>query len=607
MKTQNSKSSSTSGSSTAKTSGISGKNVSLNAENKITEEGARLDAKDTLSLSATTLDSRAAADKTWSSDSSKTDTERVGLYADANASAHAGGVEGTNASASVSAGIKAQYQTENSSNSSSTSTAVTSTYGGKNVVLNVKDKATLEGTKINATENVDITAGSLDYKAAKNTSTSSSSSDNKNIEAKLGVGAGASASAGGGAEAGYGGTIKGKAGLDGSDSGSSSSTSNVGSISGTNINIKTTKGDVNMEGTNLKSTGNTTVDAKGNLNYTAARDTSSSNNSSYNGEIKGELATYNQELSGKGGYNQNNSSSDKAVTGSINTGGNLTLKSGGSTTLEGTQLNSKGDTTIDAKGSVNLKQATSTTSGNGFNVEGEGKIGADGGYVKADGGYNNSSSSTAQTANINSSGNIKITSGQSTNIQGSDINAGKKVDISAGGGLNVTAKEESSSNFNVSGGVGFGNGGAQVDANLGGEKTTTKTGANISGAGGVNLSSGAAGTTLEGTQVKSSGGNVTVTSEGGITQKNANSSTVGGSVGVTFGSATNPGLTDLDLNLDAKSQKTNIAAGGGGTVTVQSNTKSGTAIAQKNGTSVPDPKKPEDAKKSEEPKKSDKK
>ncbi len=569
LKTQFGTSSSSSGSTTARTSGISGGNVNLNAENKITEEGARLDAGNNLTLSATELESRAAANKTWSSSSSDTITNRTGVYADAQGSATAGGVEGTAAGGSVSAGVKTQVTSNSTSSSNSSSTAVTSTYNAGNLTLNIKDKASLEGTQMNASGNVDITAGSLDYKAAKNTSTSSSDELNLNAELKLGVGAGGSVDASGKADGGYGVTGKGKLGADGGSSGSSSSTAVVGGINGGTINIKTTQGDVNLEGTNLKSTGDTTVDAKGNLNFTEARNTSSTSQNNYNGEIKAEVGSVNNEVEGKGGYAQKGSSSDTAVTGGINSGGTITLKSGGDTTLVGADLNSGGDTTVDAKGSVNLKQATSTSSSTEFNVQGEAKIGEGGGHVKASGGYETTNSSTADTANINSKGNIKITSGTDTNIQGSNIGAGGTVDVDAGGKLNVTAKEESSSSFNASASGGFGAGGTMLQGNLGGSLDNTKTGATISGGNGVNLTSGKGGTTLEATQISSKNGDVNVTSQGTVTQKTVTNTSVSGSIGGAIGNATKPGLTDLSLDANIDTQKTSITSGGG-RVNVQS-------------------------------------
>jgi filamentous hemagglutinin family protein len=570
LKTQLGTSSSTTGSSTAATSGISGRNVNLNAENKITEEGARLNATNNLTLSATSLESRAAADKTWSSSSSDTVTTRTGVYADAQGEANAGGVEGTGVSGSVSAGFKSQVQTDSNSSSSSSSTARTSTYGGTNVTLNIKEKASLEGTNITATNNVDLTAGSLDYKAARNTSSSSSDNLSTNLEAKLGVGAGGSASATGGAEGGYGVTVKGKLGAEGGSAGNSSSTAVVGGINGANVTVKTTQGDANLEGTNINATNNATLDVKGNLNFTEARNTSSSTSNNYNGEIKAEFGSYNNEVEGKGGYSQQGSSSNTATTGSINAGKNLTVTAGGNATLVGTDLNSGGDTTLGARGSVNLLQATSTTSSSGFNVSGEGKIGADGGHVKAQGGYDSANSSTADTANINAKGNVTITSGADTNVQGSNISAGKVVSLDAGGGLNVTTKQESSSSLNASASGGFGAGGVALNGEVGGSRERTSSGATISGGTGVNLNSGKAGTTLQATQVSTKSGDVNVTSQGQVTQTSATSSSVSGSIGASIGSATNPGVTDLSLDGSLDTQRTSLSAGGGGKVNVQS-------------------------------------
>lgn len=558
-----------SGSTTARTSSLGGNNVNLNARNKITEEGAKLNAENDLSMSAKSLESRAAANTSWSDSSSNTNTSRIGAYADAEGKASLGGTDGAQAGGSVSAGVKVQHQRESSSESSQSSTAVTSSYGGKNVKITTTDNTSLEGTTINANGGaVDITAGSLDYKAAKNTSSSSSSSSSLDASLKLGVGAGAEA----GQEdtgAGVGVTGKAKVGLEGSSSNSSNSQSVVGSIGGGTINIKTTKGDTNLEGTNLKSTGSTTIDSAGDVNFTAARDTSSSNSTNYNGEIKAEFGQVNNEVGLKGGYGDESKNSDRAVTGTIESGGGITIKAKGDATIEGANLDSQGDTTLAAGGNVNLKQATSTESSSGGSIKGDATLGDSGVSAKVSGGYESSDSKKADTVDINARGNLNISSGKDTNIQGGTLSAGGTANVNAGGQLNVTAKEESSSSFNVSGGVGVGKAGVGGNVQLGGEASQTQQGATISGGSGVNLTSGAAGTNLQGTQVKSQSGDVNVKSQGAVKTSAAVSTSIGGSFGVAAGAGTTTGVTQAGVSGDVGVQSTKVQAGG--QVKVQSN------------------------------------
>src|SRR3546814_14973614 len=66
------------------------------------------------------------------------------------------------------------------------------------------------------------------------------------------------------------------------DEQSSSSQAVVGGFSsGGNLNIKTTKGDANFEGTNISADGDGSIQSAGSVNFNAARDEASSSSNSH--------------------------------------------------------------------------------------------------------------------------------------------------------------------------------------------------------------------------------------------------------------------------------------------------------------------------------------
>src|SRR3546814_3775757 len=103
-----------------------------------------------------------------------------------------------------------------------------------------------------------------------NTESSSSSSNTGTAEVKVGVSVTKAVKAE--ASGGYG----------HEDEQSSSSQAVVGGFSsGGNLNIKTTKGDANFEGTNIPADGDGSIQSAGSVNFNAARDEASSSSNSH--------------------------------------------------------------------------------------------------------------------------------------------------------------------------------------------------------------------------------------------------------------------------------------------------------------------------------------
>ncbi|HYD19183.1 MAG TPA: hemagglutinin repeat-containing protein [Patescibacteria group bacterium] len=482
--------SSTKGSTHAKTSTIkSGGNMTRDAENKITDEGTQVEAGGDFTQTSKEWESKAAKDTTFSSSSSETNTGKLGLYGEANAgaSASAGVQDGTSneSGAGASAGVQAQYNRETSDVTSSSSTAVTSTIkSGGNMKTTTTGKTSLEGTNLEAGGDMELNAGELDYKAAKNTSSSTSSSSNVDAELKVGIDATKAVT----------GTISG--GYDQSNSTDSSSEAVTGSMkSGGNMKVNTT-GDARFEGTNLEAGGDASVKAGGNVKFDAAKNEESHTEDGFN--VSGSLsASKSKGSSGKGstgmglelegGMNNSKSSSTEGVAGSIKSGGKLDIDAGKNATFEGTNLESGGDMSIGAKDDVNFNAVKNTASEEGYGFDASlsaskggkdeaGKPKSSTVGLEASGNYSKSDETTSTGSTLKSRGNLKIKSGGDTNLEGTGIESEGKTSIDAGKSVNFKAAEDTSSSIGIEAGIG----GSKTKAAKGGDASENATEGNVS-------------------------------------------------------------------------------------------------------------------------------
>lgn len=423
LQARHSASTESSGTSTAKVSTIRSGNGSITrtAEGTISDVGTDIDAAGNFTQSATTIDSKAAANTSWSNSSSSSDQARLGLYAGAEAGAGASAGAGANAGADAGAsvGIEASYNGARASSSASSSQAVVSNIRAGGTVSSTSTGTTsMEGTNISGGKGVEIGAKDLNYTAARNTETSSSSETNINASANIGVGVGSDTVEGG---------VSG--GFDKSNSSANSSTAVTGSISsGGGLSIKTGN-DARFEGTSIDAKGDATVSAGGKLSMDAARNTSSETSTSSafqagvsvsgsGGKKGGEGGESSVGVELGGGYEKSTSDSNQAVTGSVKSGGNLTLSSGSKASFEGTQLQADGSATV-AAGSVEFKDAKSTSRSTeaGFSAsisaegskEGSEKKGHGTGTLEA--GFNSSSANSSTKATISGGNGVQVKTG----------------------------------------------------------------------------------------------------------------------------------------------------------------------------------------------------
>jgi filamentous hemagglutinin family protein len=586
----------TSSSTTSQVSSIkSGGDVTRTAEGTITDVGTDIEAGGSFIQKAKSWLNKAAQDTTSTATSNTVNDARLGLYADANAEAHgtASTLQGEDHGygAMASAGLKGSLDNSTDSNAHNTSTSVVSSIkSGRGMDITTTEKTTLEGTKIESKGDINLDTGSLDYKAAKDTETKSTDNYSTNVGGKIGIDATKSVT--GSLDVGH----------EESSSSYESSKAVVGEMkSGGNINIKT-KDDLRLEGTNIDAAKKTELDAGGNVDIVAARDTESSSEEGWGVDV-GISASKKGNSTGKGlslGANiaQSESESSTAVTSTIKGGDGISIKSGKTATLEGADLESDGSIKIAAADKVNITAAESTESSSGWSADAStsgNKGGARGqnGRTRAvsneaeggvSGAYSESDSTTSKVANIKAGNNVEITSGGDTTLVGTNIEAGETAKIEAGGTVDFKAAKNTKKSFDISGGASGvvtresgdedgngvkdettskGKGGAQI----GGEDTTTNTVGSLKSKV-IQIFSGKD-TNLEGTSLESEG-KTNIEAGGDVNLRTADGSTLKGGVGVLTGSVS---VAPSNASIDTSSTSQNVKIKSGDDVTIKSGGK----------------------------------
>lgn len=331
------------------------------ADNNITDEGTKIEAKGDLVQMATTWNSKAARNTSSASASTFVDRIREGVFAEAGAGtgvdASAQGSAGTqskSASSSATGGAAAGvaggvlHSDEQKSEVQSTAVVSTITTGGR-VVSVTSGKTSLEGTTVSAGGDFTLAAGALDWTAAKDMKSESGLANKYETKAQIGV------------DAEKLGTGYGSLKYNGSGSNGSETTSRAGSVdAGGKVTI-VSQGATNLEGTTLASKGDMTLYSKGDLNYTAATDTKQE--LTHDQKVGGSIS-----FAGKRGENAavefgvgvGSTDETTATAGSMTSGGKLTVVSDGNANFQGTQLKGAGDTAIVAAGDLTLGTADST-------------------------------------------------------------------------------------------------------------------------------------------------------------------------------------------------------------------------------------------------------
>lgn len=541
---------STSDSSHAVVSNIkAGGKVKSTTSGKTSLEGTNIESGGDTELNADSLDYKAAHD-TSSSTSSKDNI-------DANLKV---GVDATKA---VTGSVSGSYGNAHSTDTSDTAVTGSMKSGGK-LSVRTKNDATFEGTNIDAGGDASVKSddGNVTFNAAHNTSTHTE--DSMDVSASLS----ASKSKGGGSAGGKGkGSSKmgAEASFDMANSKESKSDAVTGSIkSGGKLDVSAGK-DATFEGTGIESKGDASIDAGGSVNMKAAKSTSSKEGYSVglsasvtkesggkSGEESGKTTSStaggaegekkkgaDMGLKAEGGYEKSDSST--STTGSVKSGGNLKIKSGKDTTLEGTDVDAAGKASIDAGGSVNMKAATDTSTD--LNLGGSLEVGRKSGEKSGKVGVDLSGSdATTKKGGSIKGGSIDIKSSGDTTLEGTKVDSKGDTSIDAGGNLNLDAAKSTHIDGSLKGDIGS-DGGMLKDAGIGGG--VQNDGVNMTTGGNLNLKSGGK-TTMTGTKAKVEG-KATIDAKGGEEEKAAVSG--GGQIGTSRAGA------DIDVeetDIDAK-------------------------------------------------------
>lgn len=562
----------------------------------------------------------------------------AGLYLDASASADAnaggtvgvGGAQGgasASANASGEAGIYGS-NTRSQSVEGSTTAQTSSISAGGNLTRHADNSITDVGTQIDVGGDFDQSAKTITSRQAENTTYSSSS--NATDTAKVGVygSAGVSADVTGSVGPGAskpmtkstdtGAGIRASYQHDDSSSQSATSTAVVSNIHVGGSMHSTSSGATNLEGTQIQAGKDVALEG-GSINYTAARNTSSSSDhsTSAGGSVGVDVVNKSVDVGANYSGNKDSAQSSTAVVGGISAGGNVSLKSGGDTRLEGTQISAGNSTDINTGGNFTFDAAKNTSSSNSksTDVDVAVSVGKKAGSGSAGVGYGQSSSSHDEdvAGGISSgAGGIQINTGKNATFTGTQLDTqGGKVSVAAGGDLAFnaahTVDHSESTGVTVSG-----SGSASEKKNVGGTRTggmfskktgghtmdersgsgslgvsTSKADSNLaSGAGiqtnggDISLSSGG-NTTLEGTQVAAGNtGSVSVAAGGDVIQKAAVSTS--SSSGVDFsasgsGSSLTPTKGKGGTGASGAAGKSGTGAGAGSTGTTGTGTGTGAA------------------------------
>jgi len=437
-----------------------------------------------------------------------------------------------------SAGVAMTHATSTSDSSTTSTTARGSTLrSGGDMSRNASGTIKDVGTQIDAGGNFSQTATTIESGAAANTQTTTSSSSSEktsvgvSVDYNVGtaIGDAKNGSTAGASQASSGPTAGTNVKYRKEDS-SASSTASQAVTSTIRAGGKVTSqssGTTTLEGTQIQSGGDTTLEA-GNLDVKAAKDTSQSSSNAthldvgYRGAVDVTGAPSGTISAGYGDSNSNSASS-KAVVGTITSGGNVNVRTKGDTRLEGTKIDSKGETNIDAGGTVQIDAARNTSQAASSSIEmsgsatvGKGQVGMSGRLETQD---STQKKNEAVTGSVNAGGNLNVHAGKDVKTEGTALSAGKDATVNAGGAVEmkdaVSTEQSSSSSLDASLSVSASKGSSSGKGGKGGS-TRTEPGKGDPGQvmGGSGLSSSnerSSKTTTQKSTVKA-GGSVATTS-----------------------------------------------------------------------------------------------
>ncbi|WP_274851398.1 hemagglutinin repeat-containing protein [Serratia marcescens] len=486
-------------------------NLTINARDKLTQQGAQHSVGGAYQENAAGVDHLAAAD-TASTTTTKTDVgvniganvdysavtrpvERaVGKAAKLDATGVINDIGGIGA---PNVGLDIGAQGGSSEKHSSSSQAVVSSVKAGSIDINAKGEVRDQGTQYQASKGaVNLTADSHRSEAAENRQDEQSRDTRGSAGVRVYTTTGSDLTV----------DAKGEGGTQRSNSSASQAvTGSIDAANGINVNVKK---DAVYQGTALNGgSGKTAVNAGGDIRFDQASDKQSENHSGFNvkASAKGGFTADSKNFGAGfgGGTHNGESSSSTAQVGNVN-GQGVELKAGRDLTLQGTNVKSQGDVSLNAGNKVALQAAESTQTRKESKLSGNIDLGAGssdskektGGSLSAGGAFDiakvNESTTERQGATIASDGKVTLSANgkgdDALHLQGAKVSGGSAaLEAKNGGILLESAKnEQHKDNWNLGikanarGGQTFNkDAGGKVDPNTGKDTHTLGAGLKV--------------------------------------------------------------------------------------------------------------------------------
>lgn len=486
-------------------------NLTINARDKLTQQGAQHSVGGAYQENAAGVDHLAAAD-TASTTTTKTDVgvniganvdysavtrpvERaVGKAAKLDATGVINDIGGIGA---PNVGLDIGAQGGSSEKHSSSSQAVVSSVKAGSIDINAKGEVRDQGTQYQASKGaVNLTADSHRSEAAANRQDEQSRDTRGSAGVRVYTTTGSDLTV----------DAKGEGGTQRSNSSASQAVAgSIDAANGINVNVKK---DAVYQGTALNGgSGKTAVNAGGDIRFDQASDKQSENHSGFNvkASAKGGFTADSKNFGAGfgGGTNNGESSSSTAQVGNVN-GQSVALKAGRDLTLQGTNVKSQGDVSLNAGNKVALQAAESTQTRKESKLSGNIDLGAGssdskektGGSLSAGGAFDiakvNESTTERQGATIASDGKVTLSANgkgdDALHLQGAKVSGGSAaLEAKNGGILLESAKnEQHKDNWNLGikanarGGQTFNkDAGGKVDPNTGKDTHTLGAGLKV--------------------------------------------------------------------------------------------------------------------------------
>ncbi|HHP7836048.1 TPA: hemagglutinin repeat-containing protein [Serratia marcescens] len=486
-------------------------NLTVNARDKLTQQGAQHSVGGAYQENAAGVDHLAAAD-TASTTTTKTDVgvniganvdysavtrpvERaVGKAAKLDATGVINDIGGIGA---PNVGLDIGAQGGSSEKHSSSSQAVVSSVKAGSIDINAKGEVRDQGTQYQASKGaVNLTADSHRSEAAANRQDEQSRDTRGSAGVRVYTTTGSDLTV----------DAKGEGGTQRSNSSASQAvTGSIDAANGINVNVKK---DAVYQGTALNGgSGKTAVNAGGDIRFDQASDKQSENHSGFNvkASAKGGFTADSKNFGAGfgGGTNNGESSSSTAQVGNVS-GQGVALKAGRDLTLQGTNVKSQGDVSLNAGNQVALQAAESTQTRKESKLSGNIDLGAGssdskektGGSLSAGGAFDiakvNESATERQGATIASDGKVTLSANgkgdDALHLQGAKVSGGSAaLEAKNGGILLESAKnEQHKDNWNLGikanarGGQTFNkDAGGKVDPNTGKDTHTLGAGLKV--------------------------------------------------------------------------------------------------------------------------------